>query len=108
MDFSITDFVIRWPDTTRGWVVFIMPWFMSSITIWMTYLTGIKHRSTWTVGLFGQVLWTTWIVISKSWELTPVNLTLWVLYYRNHRLWKQDVTASRGQLQFVNFHPPHL
>ena len=96
----------RAPTTPLGWVISIMPIFMSCVTVWMTWLTGHKHPLTWKVGLFGQVLWTIWIIISGTWDLIPVNLTLWVLYYRNHRLWKRDQVASRDILLFVDMRPP--
>lgn len=96
------------PVTKLDWVVAVMPWFMSVITVWMTWMTGHKHPATWVVGLGNQVLWTTWIVLSGTWSLVPVNLTLWVLYYRNHRLWKRDIVTNQSQLPFINTYSPHI
>ncbi len=65
-----------------------LPWFMSAITIWMTLMAGNKHRSAWLIGLGNQLLWSTWIIVTASWGLLPMNIALWVVYGRNHRRWR--------------------
>jgi len=69
-----------------------LPWLLSAITIWMTLLAGNMHRNAWLVGLFNQALWAVWIVLSGTWGLVPLNLALWVVYYRNHAKWAKEPT----------------
>ena len=66
-----------------------LPWLLSAITIWMTLLTGNLHRSSWLIGLGNQLLWLVWIVVTETWGLVPLNIALWVVYYRNHVKWQR-------------------
>ena len=68
-----------------------LPWLLSAITIWMTILAGNKHRLAWAVGLVNQALWLTWIGAAESWGLMPMNLALWVVYWRNHWKWARQL-----------------
>lgn len=68
----------------------LLPWLMSAITIWMTVLAGNKHRSAWLVGIVNQALWLTWIVMTETWGLIPMNIALWIVYARNHMRWSAD------------------
>lgn len=67
----------------------ILSWILSGITIVMTLLAGNLHRHAWSVGLIGQVLWAVYIVGTETWGLVPLNLTLWVVYIRNHLKWNR-------------------
>lgn len=71
-------------------IIKYLPWFLSGITIWMNILAGNLHKSAWLIGLIGQILWFIWIVISENWGFIPLNLTLWWIYFRNHRKWNKD------------------
>lgn len=64
-----------------------LPWVMSAITIWMTLLAGNKHPSAWFVGIINQGLWLCWICLTQTWGFLPMNLTLWIIYVRNHFKW---------------------
>lgn len=75
--------------TIKELVVFILPWILSCLTLWMTFLAGNNNPKTWLIGLFSQCLWIIWILLSKSWGLIPLNLGMWVIYYRNHRKWNK-------------------
>lgn len=67
-----------------------LPWLLSAITIRMTVLAGNKHHSAWLLGLVNQGLWLSWILITGTWGLIPMNLALWVVYARNHFKWIAD------------------
>ena len=69
-------------------IVTYLPWLLSAITLWMTLLAGNLHRGAWLVGLPNQALWLVWIVASSTWGLIPLNIALWVVYWRNHRKWQ--------------------
>lgn len=74
---------------TQQQLVFWMPFGLSAITIWMTLLAGNLHRNAWLVGLVNQLLWLVWICLSATWGLIPLNLCLWIVYWRNHRRWRR-------------------
>lgn len=74
----------------REQLTFWMPWLLSAITLYITWMQGNKHKSSWLLGILNQVLWFTWIVASRSWGLLPMNLMLAVLYVRNHFKWNSN------------------
>jgi hypothetical protein len=71
-------------------IIVYLPWFISCSTLLQTYMVGNKHHQSWGLGLFNQVLWSTWIVVSQNWGLMLLNISLWVLYFRNHRKWIRE------------------
>lgn len=73
----------------KQFVIVYLPWVLSGITIWMNILAGNLHKSSWLIGLIGQVLWLVWILISENWGFLPLNITLWIIYFRNHRKWNR-------------------
>lgn len=66
----------------------VIPYILSAITLYNMFLAGNKSKHTWIVGLFNQLLWLIWIVVSANWGLLPMNIGLWVIYTRNHLKWK--------------------
>ncbi|RWB40451.1 MAG: hypothetical protein EOQ44_25240 [Mesorhizobium sp.] len=66
-----------------------LPWFLSSVTIYMTILAGNKSRHAWLIGLCNQALWLTWIIASASWGLLPGCFALTIVYARNHLKWSK-------------------
>lgn len=66
-----------------------LPWFLSAITIYMTLLAGDRHRNTWLIGLLAQALWLAWILAVQAWGLIPMNIALWIVYGRNHLIWRK-------------------
>lgn len=71
----------------REFITFYLPWLMSAWTIALNLLAGNKVPWAWTFGLASQALWSLWILASGQWGFLPMNIMLWVVYYRNHRLW---------------------
>ena len=69
-------------------IINYLPWMLSAITVWMNILAGNLHKNAWLLGLIGQVLWLIWILVSQNWGFIPLNITLWVIYFRNHNKWK--------------------
>lgn len=67
----------------------IIPYILSAITIYMFVLAGNKSKYAWLVGLGNQALWLTWIIISSTWGLLPMNIALWFVYARNHFKWNK-------------------
>lgn len=67
-----------------------LPWIISAITVSQVWMTGSKHRHSWTVGLINQALWLAWIVADEKWGFLPLNVALWIAYYRNHVRWRRE------------------
>lgn len=72
----------------RALIVLYLPWVLSAITIWMTHMAGSLHPKAWLVGMANQILWLVWIVAAQAWGLIPLNIALWVVYWRNHLKWR--------------------
>lgn len=71
-----------------------LPWLLSVLTIYMTFLQGEKHQSAWIVGLFNQVLWLLFAVTTHTWGLLPLNAALWYLYIRNFIKWDMPLMVA--------------
>ena len=65
----------------------VLPWFMSAITLYMTFLQGRRNWRAWMWGLINQVLWLVYIWCTGAWGLLPLNIGLWALYFKNLMLW---------------------
>ena len=72
-----------------------LPWVMSAITIYSSFLAGNLHRHTWLVSMGNQVLWLTWIIATETWGFIPLNIALWIVYARNHLKWKGSDNEKR-------------
>lgn len=66
-----------------------LPYILSAITIYMFLLAGNKRKYTWLIGLFNQLLWLIWIITINAWGLLPMNIALWIVYFRNHLKWNK-------------------
>lgn len=75
--------------TLHDFIVKVLPWFMSAVTIWMTLMAGNKHPKAWAVGIGNQFLWATWIFVTQTWGLAPMCVALTWVYIRNHFKWAQ-------------------
>ena len=75
-------------------IIDYLPYILSAITIYTMLLAGSKKRYTWLIGILNQFLWLIWIVTIKSWGLLPMNIALWIVYYRNHIKW-QNKTKNK-------------
>lgn len=71
----------------------------SCFTVLMTFLQGKKHPSAFKIGMVTQALWSFWIFYSSNLGMLPLNVVLWVLYFRNNRLWVKDKNLSQAQTQ---------
>ena len=73
--------------TLTDYVSTYLPWLLSAITIYMTILAGNRYRNAWLIGLIGQALWLFWIIVTKNLGFLPMNIALWIVYFRNHLKW---------------------
>lgn len=77
----------------------VLPWIMSAVTLYMTFLQGKKTWVAWLVGLGNQVLWLWYALSTQTWGFLPLNAGLWYLYVRNLIIWYDDEKALRYQQQ---------
>lgn len=66
-----------------------LPYLLSIITVYMFFLAGNKRKHTWIIGLINQFLWLIWILKIEAYGLVPMNIVLWVMYFRNHIKWNK-------------------
>jgi hypothetical protein len=64
-----------------------LPYLLSAMSLFMSVLTGNKHRHAWLFGLAVQVLWLIWIAAAQAYGFLPLCLALFVIYTRNHFKW---------------------
>lgn len=72
----------------RQHVVELLPWLLSAVTCWQMWLAGDMRASAWLLGLVCQLGWVVWIVASETWGFVPLNVALWITYWRNYRKWR--------------------
>lgn len=77
----------------QQYIITYLPYLLSLITIYQVYLAGNKAQHAWLVGLANQALWSTWIYLSANYGLFPMNIAMWILYFRNHVIWNQGKEA---------------
>jgi len=68
-------------------IIVYLPWFLSVNTLYFTFLVGNKKKGAWLLALFGQLFWLIWILCSESYGLLPMNIGMWVMYFRNYIKW---------------------
>ena len=68
-------------------IITYLPYFLSANTIYTMFLAGNKNRGAWIFGLFGQLAWLVWIILTNTWGLLPMNIALWIVYVRNYLKW---------------------
>lgn len=65
----------------------ILPYVISVVTVYSMWLAGNKDFAAWPIAIVNQALWLFWIVLSGTWGLLPMNIALWIIFYRNYRKW---------------------
>jgi len=70
-------------------IITYLPWFLSANTIYFTLLAGNKNKYAWALALAGQFFWLVWILASETYGLLPMNIGMWIIYYRNHVKWNK-------------------
>ena len=73
----------------KEWIIIYLPYLLSLITLYNMFLAGNKSKYTWIIWLINQALWLVWILLTESYWLLPMNIGLWVIYYRNHLKWNK-------------------
>lgn len=81
----------------------LLPWVLSFLTILMTIMAGSKHRFSWMLGAWNQVLWFVWIFLSGTWGLLPMNIAMAIVYLRNHYKWKREVSLDKIPSNLLKF-----
>jgi hypothetical protein len=78
-----------------------LPWLLSAMTIYMTFLQGEKLKLAWVIGLINQGGWLFFAIGTQTWGLLPLNAALWYLYIRNYIKWDLPLTVVDSN-PFIN------
>lgn len=74
----------------------VMPWILSALTLYRVVQTGNLHRKAWLYGVWNQGLWLVWILYTQIWGFLPMCLGLAGLYFRNHLKWQQGALRVKS------------
>lgn len=75
-------------------IIIYLPYILSFITIYMTFLVGNKNKKGWALGCFNQILWFIFIITSKNYGLMPMNVAFFYMYMRNYEKWEKEEDAN--------------
>jgi hypothetical protein len=91
------------PDfhSLHGLTVFILPWIVSGLGIWMTELTGRKDKKGWAIGVIVQLIWFVFVILTAAWGFIPLNVIRFYQYARNYYRWKKEGEDLEVQGDFM-------
>lgn len=64
------------------------PWGLSAVTLLGVWITGLKRREGWLVGLGAEGLWALWSVLYREWGSLVSAGVFAAIYARNWWLWR--------------------
>ena len=76
------------------YIITYFPYLLSIISIYQMWIAGDKKPYAWMVMIGNQCLWLVWIVASGTWGFLLLNVALFIVGIRNHRLWQGRVTST--------------
>lgn len=65
-------------------------WILTAIGVLGIYLAGKKNYWGWGVGLFAQVLWVTYGIVSEQWGFIVSAFVYGSVYLKNFRAWRKE------------------
>lgn len=71
------------------WILIILPFILSLISIHMINQAGKLNKNAWLIGLFNQGLWLVWILYSDYIGFLLMNIAYWYVYTKNHFRWRK-------------------
>ena len=80
----------------RSFLVDVMPWVLSCVTIYMMIEAGNKRARGWAIGIGVQCLWPVWTIASESWGFLPLNAAMLIICVRNLVLWTRETEEPDG------------
>jgi hypothetical protein len=63
------------------------PWILSAVSCVMLWLMGNKSRWGPAFGIFNQVLWVAYVLVTRQWGFLPGCVLYTVIHARNWRRW---------------------
>lgn len=81
-----------------------LPWVLSFTTLYGMKLAGDKYRNAWLFNLANQSVWLTWGLASSNWGFLPLNIGLFIVYWRNHMESIKSTNASHGLPDYLVLH----
>ena len=68
---------------------------LAAIGILGLYLSGSKNKLGWAIGLFAQILWATFAVVTQQYGFILSAFAYGYVYARNYYRWLLDERAER-------------
>lgn len=65
-------------------------WLLSVIGITGIWLAGSKNKNGWLIGIFAQILWITYAVVTNQYGFILASLCYGFVYARNYIRWKRE------------------
>jgi len=65
-------------------------WVLSATSAFMLWKMGNKVPYAPVIGLFNQIIWVVYVVMTKQWGLMPGVIMYAVIHARNTYLWQRD------------------
>jgi hypothetical protein len=65
------------------------PWILSAVSCVMLWLMGNKSRWGPAFGIFNQVLWVAYVLVTRQWGFLPGVIAYTVIHIRNLWRWTQ-------------------
>ena len=65
-----------------------MPWFMSAMTILMSWMAGNKSLHAWAIGIANQAMWAGYSVATEQYGFLLATAFLTLTYARNWWKWR--------------------
>jgi hypothetical protein len=69
--------------------IFNWPIFLAALGIFGIYLAGKKNKLGWAVGVFAQLMWIIYAIVTKQYGFIISALAYGFVYYKNFASWKK-------------------
>lgn len=66
-------------------------WGLMAIGVLGLYFAGKAQKRGWMIGLFAQILWIVYAIVSHQWGFIVSAVVYGSMYARNYWLWRQPV-----------------
>lgn len=63
-------------------------WLLTAMGILGLWLAGSNNKKGWMIGLFAQILWISYALVSKQYGFLASAFAYGTVYFRNFKRWK--------------------
>lgn len=69
-------------------------WLLASVGILGIYLAGRRKASGWLVGIFAQLLWISYAIVTRQWGFLFTAFAYGAVYIKNWQAWRREARAT--------------